>query len=453
MKGKQILASLLVLALLGAYYYFIEVKKKGEDDKAKVSGEKLVPALSAGTAVSMEIQSAAGDILLKKTGSDWSMEKPMQVPADNSACESALSQLASGKYTRKLENINPADFGLAEPLLKVSVTGDDNKKHGINFGQVNPTGEGVYAALSGDTVNAYMAQASLKNIFDKKVFDWRDKKILNIRSMDIDRIEVALKDKKYTLVKTGGAWTVRSAGNAPARADRVKSLIDQFIAAEARNMLEPSPSNLSKYGLTAPKEFIAFYSGKEEQALSFGKKDEKTNTCFTSGTYHSDIMEVPEGSYKGIFAQDYLLEKRVAVFDQAKAVKLSLKYQGREVLAFRKTVKNKPEAWDIKEAKGFKDDEKKRISPASVIYYVSGLEYKDAITPKTGVNEEALYGIKAAQGIDIYGEKDVVLVSLLIGKQVEGKQEFYIKVPLTGSIYTVEKNFIQGLNIPGLEVK
>jgi hypothetical protein len=271
--------------------------------------------------------------------------------------------------------------------------------------------------------------------------------------MNIDRIEVSLKDKKYSLIKTGNIWTIKSAGGAAARADRVNSLIDQFIGAQATSMMDPSPSNLSKYGLMLPKEYIAFYSGKAEQALSFGKKDDKTHTRFTSGTYHSDIMESPESSYTGIYAMDYLLEKRVAVFDQAKAVKLSLKYQGREVLAVKKIVKNKPEAWDIKEAKGFKEDEKKRISPASVIYYVSNLEYKEKPAPKAGENEEAVYGIKAGQSIDIYGEKDAVLASLQLGSQVKGREEFYIKIPATGSIYTVDKNFIQGLNIPGLEVK
>jgi hypothetical protein len=453
MKGKQILASFIVLALLGAYFYFIEVRKKGEDDKTKATGEMLIPGLSGTQAVEMEIDGGNGNIVLKKNTAGWSMEKPIQVPADSSACDNAVAQLAGGKYSRKLENINPGDFGLLKPLLKVSITGADNKKYGIDFGAANLTGSDAYAALSGDTLSAYTVQVSLKTQFEKKVFDWRDKKVLNLQDMDIDRIEVAVKDKKYTLARTGEDWKVATDGNAAARADRVKSLIDQLKNVSAISMIDPSQENLLKNGLVSPPEHIAFRSGKKEAALYFGKKGGKDMKRFARSTYHKDIIEIPEGTYTGISAVDFFLEKRVTAFEQARAVKLKIRYTGREILALKKSVKNTEGTWEVKETKGFKDDEKKKISPASIVYYVSALEYREKIASKPGASEETLYGIKAGQGIEIYGDNDLNLVSFLIGKQVEGKEEFYIKIPSTGAIYTVDKSAIRGLGLPGFEVK
>ena len=453
MKGKQILVSLLILAVLGIYYWFFEIKKKSGDEKAKASQELLLPELSGAQAVEISLEGEDGRITLKKNGTQWEMTEPLKAPADSPVCGALIARLSAEKYGRKLDNVNLEDFGLLQPGLKIIITGSDSKKHGIYFGPPNPSGETVYAALPGDTNTAYTVSAVLKTECSKKVFDWRDKQVLNLEGLEVDSIEVKLKDKKYKLTKTAGEWKAVSHTSAAVRADRVEAMLTRIKNSAAKSMEEASPANLIRRSLAAPAEYVSFSSGKVEHRLSFGRSDEKNSTRFARGTYLPDILEIPEGVYTAISGLDNLLEKRAIVFAREEAVKMKIKYAGREIMAVKKSEKNKAEKWEVKEAKGFTAEEKKMISPASVIYYVSNFEFKDKKALKHGVNEETAYGIKPGEGLEIYGEKDAVIAVLLIGKQVEGKEEFYVKAPLTGFIYTAEKNFIQGLNLPGLEVK
>lgn len=451
MKKRQILVSLMVLIILGAYYYFVEVKKKSADEKMKAAEGLLLPGFAGVKAVGLEIKGTNGNISLKKYKEQWNIDSPIQAQADNVVCDSAIARLASEKYGRKLDNIKADDFGLNPPMVKVTITGADNKQYGILFGPANPSGDNVYASLPGETGTAYTVEAPLKNEFDRKVFYWRDKKILNFQGMDIDRIQSAIKDKKFTIIRTNGVWAMTSHENNTVSADKIMSMIDRIKNTFAISMIEPKAADLKKYGLAYPGEFISFYAGNQEAKLYFGREDEKNNSRFVKGTFHKDIMEIPDKVYKDINTSEDLIDSRVVIFDQAKALKLKVKYAGREILAIRK-VKDKG-IWELAEVKGFKDDEKKRISPSSIVYYTSMLEYKDKIALKNTVDEDIRFGFENGVIIGIYGADGAEIVSINIGKQVQGREEFYLKIPAQGAVYTVEKNFIQGLNLPGLEVK
>jgi hypothetical protein len=453
MKLKQILISLIALAFLGGYYYIAEVKKTPAADAIKDDSGILLPNLSGVQAVGMEIDSINGKILLKKTAGQWNMLIPMQVPADNSVCDASIAHLANEKYSRKLDNVNIADFGLVNPELRAVITGSDNKKYTVLLGSYSPTGESVYAGLPGDTTAAYTVQGALKTDFEKKAFEWRDRRLFNFRDFYPDKIEVNLKDKKYALERSGSDWKVLSGGAGKLRADKVNSLIDSFKNTIAISMIDPTAANLSKQGLAAPSESVVFYAGNKTEKAYFGNINAKNRTRYIRGTYHDDILEINDGLYSGFPSFDSLLEKRLSPFDPEKVIKVKMQYAGNELLALKKTQKNRETKWENKETKGFKEEDKKKVSPASIAYFMSALEYKEKTALKPGVNVETLYGIKAGQGIEVFGENDALILSIVIGKIDEAKKGYYIQFPSDRYIYTIDKMLIQGLNFPGLEVK
>ena len=89
MRFRTTILLILVLAGLGAYVYFVEYPKAEEEAKKKTLFE-----FKADDATQVTLDYGDRKIVLKKTGDDWRLTKPIDAPADATTVKNLISAIA-----------------------------------------------------------------------------------------------------------------------------------------------------------------------------------------------------------------------------------------------------------------------------------------------------------------------------------------------------------------------
>ena len=227
MKGKQIIIALAVLAVLGAYLYFGEIKKKESEDREKSEKEAIWPGIVfEQVAEAIITNKETGKIAVKRSGTGWLIEKPKKVDGNKPVLDNVIGGFFRHKIIRKIEQADFSDYNIGKTETTITLVTADDKRLKILFGDTNPTGSYAYAGIEGDTQTAYMLDASLKTNCEKKFFEMRFTGIVKLDENLVEKVRVNFKDKKYTLEKKDGLWKITSPFKSFAKKERAVSLIN-----------------------------------------------------------------------------------------------------------------------------------------------------------------------------------------------------------------------------------
>src|SRR5690606_2029116 len=123
---KKLVILLIIFLGLGAFVYFYEIGGEEERKRAQELEESLFrieqDQIEEIEIVRPETQST---IVLRKEGDTWSIEQPINAPADQSAVDSLLSRIANAKRDRTFESeeVDSEDeYGLDQPRLELRVS-------------------------------------------------------------------------------------------------------------------------------------------------------------------------------------------------------------------------------------------------------------------------------------------------------------------------------------------
>lgn len=450
MKGKQIIIAFCVLALLSLYLYFFGIKKKQDAQKAKDESAVIFPGMSADAITGITIKTKDMKIVMKKSENSWDLTLPVKAPADKTLAESITSGFAGAKAERKIEAALLADYNLNTPPVYAEFLQSGGRTETLYMSDLNPTGAFAYAYKQGDNSSVYMVAKTLRDFCDKTLKDFRYKGLLRGAEQAATKIEVNLKDKKYTLEKQGGLWQVVSPVNKPAKNERVSSIINNMQNSSLKEFL--AASSAAQHGLISPVEYVKIYEGNNVSVVYFGSHDAKNSSVFAKSSLQDGVVEMPEYIYAGIARLDEVLNRQIMTFSQEQARKVSIKYGDKSVEAERNKPGKRPD-WIIKKAAGIKDKDKKTMNIYTIINAVSAAEYIKEILNTDKVKEASEYGLSPASAeiiiMDTTGKNIGVL---LVGKKT-GTNEIYVKVPEQNKVYTVLESTITGMSLPGAGFK
>jgi len=447
MKTKQILIALGILLILGAYLYFGEIRKKQAEERKKAEANALVYGINKDDVTEVVIKNKeAGELKMLKAGNEWKIEEP-PVYGNKATIETMIDKFIKAEAERKIENANPADYGLDLPEVTCRFVTKDGEEREIYIGNDNPTGSYVYAAKKGNAAAVYIINSSLKLNAAKGTDNFRFKGALMFGQDDVTKIKVNLKEKKYTLEKKDGSWHIVSPLSKPAKKERVTSLISSYRTSSAMEIIKPDKAALKKYKIGDTGEYLEFYEGNKKHVFKFGKFDKEKKQYYAKGSLTGEIMKFGEFVYTGVPKLDEVESKQLVIFDQDVITKFEAEY-GEHLLSAEK----EKDSWQIKKAKGISGSQKKNINLPSLVSTVYWLEYKKAEKDTGDAERYSVYGLVPGKGkIRLYGKKQKLLGTIILGETSGDNENFYAKVPERGMIYKIPVQFIKNLNLPGLE--
>lgn len=153
MKTKQrTLAVLLVLALvLGGLLWLVTRSNAAEEaaSSAAAEGSILLSSFAAGDVTSIQYAYGGETLSLNYDSGSWTLADDPDYHLDASACNTMVTALASLNAKRQLTAQPGEDYGLADPVVTVTVTaaGETNT---FAFGSQNPVTGDLYVQKTGD---------------------------------------------------------------------------------------------------------------------------------------------------------------------------------------------------------------------------------------------------------------------------------------------------------------
>jgi peptidyl-prolyl cis-trans isomerase B (cyclophilin B) len=329
MKSLYILAASVALVIISVFFLKPQFQKEKEQkDKSDLlwkdaKREKILE-------ITVKAESPEKSYSLKRSAEskDWIVEGQKSFDADSSAVDGLISSLLGTKKEDKLA-IEATRAGLDVPKidLKLVYTNENDKRaeQGLQIGEDSPVDYQSYARWK-DTNDIFMISKSLKFALDKKVNDFRNKKVLQLKLAEFKEINITGK-KNYKLeLGDGGKWWLfegdRKLGvDAASVADWINSLSSTRVSTFAAD----DKTQLAKYGLNHPTvklQFVDLKGDKQEWIASLVKVA-KDNHVYLAGSKSETIYEMPATFIDEIQKEpSNFRNKRIASFDKAKAQKV-----------------------------------------------------------------------------------------------------------------------------------
>jgi hypothetical protein len=275
---------IVVLAGLGAYIYFVDSKRPGgvpgPAGTIVESKEKVFPGVESDKIEEVKLTAEKDTTTLRKQEGTWKIVEPTALEADQNEPSGITSGITGLEYGRIVEE-NAADlatYGLTEPRFKVSFKAAGGAGGEIHLGERTATGTDVYAAKAGEK-RVFLVPSFNETTFNKKTFDLRDKKVLNVKRDDIDSVEVT-GAVDVALARKGTEWTVTRPLQARGDYSTVEGLLTRVTGANMTKLVEQgsggslAPDVLAKYGLDKPQLTVTVGGGGSKAAMAIGKEEE-----------------------------------------------------------------------------------------------------------------------------------------------------------------------------------
>ena len=205
MGFKRLLIAALVLAGLGGALLWSDKQEKANEGKPAKDAPPQILALKEDTIQQVEIKPRTGDgVVVKKTGGEWKITAPRQLPADSAAVMAVVGGVTNLNSERLVdENANDlAAYGLEPAVTTVTFTQTDGKTRVLRIGDASPTGTSVYAFADGSK-KLYTMASTLKQTFSKSVGDLRDKRLLIFDQEKLSRVELSSGKGSLEFGRTG----------------------------------------------------------------------------------------------------------------------------------------------------------------------------------------------------------------------------------------------------------
>jgi hypothetical protein len=388
-------AAVGVLAILGAYIYFVESKKEDKTDKPK---EKVF-AFAKVRVKELGLAPAGGEaVRLAREGKDWKLLEPQRAPADSNEVDSLLSSLENADVDEVVaENAaSLADYGLEAPKNTVSIQLEGaTEPLKLLIGEKTPDGSGVYAKLPARP-RVFTIASYVESSLNKKPFDLRDRDVLHVKRDAVKTLEISGPDGSYALSRDDkGEWAFTRPLATRAGRWSVDGLLGTLESLKMESVAaEDAGKDLKKYGLDKPQRTVklTLADGGYKILEIGGSAGEKK---FHAREAHSPLVAVVPGAIVDDLAKG-MKELR------AKRLTEVATYEVEGVDAEAAGVKRAYARTTTKDKDGIETKKWKRTAPDAkeletskvedVLFKLGGLEAQDFIdAPKAPVD----YGLDA----------------------------------------------------------
>ena len=449
MKFRNTLFLLVVVLVLLLGVYLLEIRKPGESSgKSKNVGETL--AIETSDINRIELSYAAPDyqriVCSRDDNGVWWLQQPVVAEADQHEVKRLISSSMSKivKITVKSSE-DLAGYGLDNPRVTAVFGLKDGTSRALMLGATVPTGNYAYVKIKGKP-EIYLIPASIVDDLTKFVSDLRDRTVMALDELEIQKIELRyLHGDDIVCQKRGFEWEMVKPLKTSADTGEVENVISAIRDLRAETFVTEEPEDLSEYGLSQPgiQVFLTDDNGKS-RALLVGKR--QGNSVYVKTSLSDSVYLVDSGIVDKLTRDVFdLRNKEVLVFDTKAAQRLVLKSMGRTIVLEKKSKQGK-ETWVISQPVKANADNSQiehllvKLRDLKVLKFISD-------QPRNLTD----YGLDPALITVVVSLEGAKEETLLVGKKV-GKSVYAGKLPVK-SVFAINADIVNDLEKGTLDLR
>lgn len=261
----------------------------------------------------------------------------------------------------------------------------------------------------------------------------KSKLVFHIKSSDVEKLQFQTAGSQVLCERKENTtqWWMTQPLNAKADQSTIDTLLNQLESLEKRSDLGKAQS--SDYGLQSPQNEILFWVKGKQERLSFGNKAAVGNQQYAA-TGDGTIFLVDEWA-AGVFKKELFDLRDKTLLDAlvGQVTEITIKKNGGVVVDCKKDDKGN---WKIEQPASYRGDQN-RIE--DFIRECADLKVSEFVMEQAA--DPASLGLQPPEGeILLWREGQAEPQHLLIGKNPEGKENFYAKLENQSNVVLVGPN-------------
>ena len=433
-KNLGIMAVLFLC--LGSFVYFYEIEGGKKREEAEEKAKQLFQFKKEDIA-SISLTRDENPITLKKDEDTWKLVQPIEARADKTVADGLASELGSAKVERSLAPI-PIDweaFGLESPKIKIKIGLKDGQAHDIEFGEKDFNESSIFARIPGQERILVLPSLLFSNA-DKKLFDFRDKRVIEFERDQVKKVEIRSKGKFYVLEKKENDWSIQKPIQAKADRSEVNAILSDLEFARLEEFMERG-TPLRRYGLKAPRARVDLYLGDNQarKTLLIGQKTGESQ-YYAKDEVEEDVFKVKEDLVTKLALDlQKLRDKKMVRFERNEVKRVEVKLPEKQ-FEFVRDLEGK---WRMENPSGYKE---KSILEYKLFWPLEDLEGKEIVDQAN--LEDPKYGFMQPSAEVKLVKQDETIIEIVLGK-TKGEVVF-AKSATDPTLYKVDKKVLEDLN-------
>ena len=418
MKFKGTLWMLLVLVAFSVYYFLIELpqEKKQQEEKKRT---QTVLLFEDHELEEFTYNQKDYSFHLKRTGPDsWGLTQPVQAKGDTLAFLDYLAELQILKITRVVEESanDLANYGLKDPSLKFTLKFKDQSTKTLLIGDNSPMGHDLYGMLAGES--RVLLISAFRDSLERKVYDLRDKTLLQFKTGEAQSIQLIRKDETFKLQRDDQGWKFANEAGLKSDADEVQNFLYAALRGQAKAFIDEKPESLSNYGLDKPRIMLVVKlknaTEEKEATLLIGSKKEDEGYYAKSNA--AKVVLVSDKLIDTLSKRSVtFLDRKLTALDEKKVTAFSLSSAEEQIKVVRKG-----EAWTITQPETTAGDS---ATVNSLLFDFKEARVQEYI--QTEITDPVLFGLEQPKQTFSIEQEGQALWSLGIGNRTsDGKHVF-----------------------------
>ncbi len=437
MKPVKVLLYALLLAAVGAYLYFFEIRKKQEDTAQKGKKNRILN-LAKDKISEIVIKDANGAIVARKPGDVWVLTEPIKTKADEPAVQGLLSYAAGAKYDRVIleRDVDWKEYGLAPAELVVEFATPD-KRSTIAFGAKNPARTADYLRVNEDH-ELLMAPDVVRTTLAKTVFNLRDKAILSTAPGDVDSLKVTDFRGEMEIKRIApGKFEMVKPEKMRVKGPIMGSNLQALTSLSAKEIIDQPSADGDTYGFASPYRSFTLTGPKRNQTLEIGaqKQDTKVGDRYAQVVGTDEVFVIPESALKRLrFATQDLRDTSTLEFEPSEIERIRITLDGVTRFFALDTKNNK---WRMEEPHAKGRIEQWPIS--SLLWDIKDLQWRKLISP-IPADLSSVFLARPELSVELFKKGEVAPLLLKAGWKVDGngdagKEEKKTELPEPELVY------------------
>lgn len=269
----------LLVILLGLLTYIFYIDPWGDSRSIEDQDRNALASLAIDIdflRISNAAQSRGLSIELEEDG--WMLTEPYRWPANTFAVERILNQLQflDTKVSFDTDRLGQAgtslkEYGLEPPEITLKF-GKGETAYSIGIGNATAVGNHLYL-LSHDQSKIHVVDRSLLDSLTIELEALRNPRIFKSSIFEVESWNLQLREAsnlRTRITKNNDLWILETPIRARADSIEVNTLLGQLLELKSQNIVQPTPIELSQYGLSDPFLRIAIESDQSREALEVG---------------------------------------------------------------------------------------------------------------------------------------------------------------------------------------
>lgn len=275
----------VVLILLGGTYFFINSKKAPVTDPTETQDTSVITVISVDSEKInlLEFNSENGKFTLKKQDKNWTIEPALELPIDSTVADASAMDVSALYATRVIEESasDLGKYGLSNNTTSLKVGLTDGTFKEIEMGSNNPTNEGVFVKLKGES-KVYLIDMYYSDNLKLSKGHFAKKDILPVEPNQLTDLTYEKNGAlQYDInISAAGEMKITAPIAEDAEPSKVAPMLSGVVELKIGEVVDENPTDLVKYGLDKPAYTIAYGDGSTTKKILFGKEVKKGATAF-----------------------------------------------------------------------------------------------------------------------------------------------------------------------------